>query len=109
MQHPYLSRINYQKQAKVYVCLFTCASTRGVHLELTHGLDVDNFLLALRRFAGRRRLPTTILTDNAKTFKASSKEVVKLPRAKEFQHYLTNNRVTWNFIVEKAPWWGGFW
>ena len=23
--------------------------------------------------------------------------------------YLTNNRVTWRFIVDRAPWWGGFW
>ena len=92
---------------KSYVCLFTCGSTRGVHLEVTHGLDVDNFLYALRRFSGKRGLPATILSDNAKTFKASSKEVVKLSRATEVQHYLANNRVTWNCIVERAPWWGG--
>jgi len=60
-----------------------CTSTRGVHLELTHGLDVDNFLLALRRFSGQRGLPATILSDNAKTFKAPSKKVKKLPRAAE--------------------------
>jgi len=23
--------------------------------------------------------------------------------------YLTDNHTTWNFIVEKAPWWGGGW
>lgn len=22
---------------------------------------------------------------------------------------LSNKRVTWKFIIEKAPWWGGFW
>ena len=36
---------------KVYVCLFTCASTRGIHLELTNSLDVTSFLLALCRFS----------------------------------------------------------
>jgi hypothetical protein len=25
------------------------------------------------------------------------------------KRYLHNNRITWNFIVERAPWWGGFW
>ena len=92
-------------QSKSYICVFMCASTRGVHLELTHGLDV--FLLALRRFSGRRGFPATSLSDNVKTFKASSKEVVKLTWAAEVQCYLTNNRVTWNFIVEKAGGGGG--
>ena len=38
--------------AKGYICLFTCASTRAVNLELTHGMSADTFLLAFRRFAG---------------------------------------------------------
>ena len=44
------------ESSKVYVCLFTCASTRAVHLELTRGLSVQAFLLAFRRFASRRGL-----------------------------------------------------
>ena len=35
---------------KAYVCLFTCASTRAVHLELTPSLNVGSFLLAFRKF-----------------------------------------------------------
>ena len=34
--------------------------------------------------------------------------MVKLTRSEEVQRYLTNNKVTWKFIVERAPWWGGF-
>ena len=94
---------------KVYVCLFTCASTRAVHLELTRGLTVQYFLLAFRRFASRRGLPATIQSDNAKTFQSSSKEIRKIARSPEVWRYLTDNRITWNFIVEKAPWWGGYW
>ena len=41
---------------KHYVLLFTCASTRAVHLELTRGVSVPAFLLAFRRFASRRGL-----------------------------------------------------
>ena len=36
------------KEDKVYVCLFTCASVKGVHLKLTRSLDVNSFLLAFR-------------------------------------------------------------
>ena len=70
---------------------------------------MESFLLAFRRFASRRGLPATLISDNAKTFKGSSKEVQKIARSKEVMRYLSNNRVSWKFIVEKAPWWGGFW
>ena len=95
------------QQEKVYICLFTCAATRAVHLELTRDIGVETFLLALRRFAGRRGLPATMISDNAKTFKSSSKQITKIIRSSEVQKYLTRNRITWKFIVERAPWWGG--
>ena len=98
-----------KENAKCYVCLFTCASTRAVHLELLRSLTVESFLLAFRRFASRRGLPAILISDNAKTFKRSSKEVQKIARSKEVMRYLSNNGVSWKFIVEKAPWWGGFW
>lgn len=94
---------------KVYVCLFTCASTRAVHLELTRGLTAQDFLLAFRRFASRRGLPATIQSDNAKTFRSSSKEIRNITRSPEVSSYLVNNQISWNFIVERAPWWGGYW
>lgn len=94
---------------KCYVCLFTCASTRAVHLELTRSLSVESFLLAFRRFTSRRGLPATLMSDNGQTFRGSSKEIVKIARSKEVMRYLAINGVSWKFIVEKAPWWGGFW
>ena len=53
----YFSESTDEKEtSKAYICLFTCASTRAVHLELTRGMNVDSFLLAFRRFVGRRGL-----------------------------------------------------
>ena len=94
---------------KAYICLFTCASTRGIHLELTQGLDVEAFLMAFRRFTSRRGVPATLISDNAKTFKASSTQIAKIRRSTEVSRYLIDNQITWTFIVERAPWWGGFW
>lgn len=54
-------------------------------------------------------LPANLQSDNAKTFKSSSKDIRKLVRSPEVWRYLTNNQISWNFIVEKAPWWGGYW
>ena len=43
------------------------------------------------------------------TFRSSAKELIKISRSEEMSQYLTNNRIMWNFIVEQASWWGGFW
>ena len=96
-------------QLKAYICLFTCASTRAVHLELTGSLNVEHFLLALRRFVGRRGLPATIWSDNAKTFKLTAKELQRIMSSPKIHRYLSNIRVEWKFIIDRAPWWGGFW
>ena len=100
---------NETESSKVYICLFTCASTRAVHLELSKSLNVPDFLLAFRRFASRRGLPATLKSDNAKTFKSSNKEILKIVRSNEVLRYLANQRISWNYIIERAPWCGGFW
>ena len=97
------------QQQKVYLCLYTCASTRAVHLEITEDLSAVSFLQSFRRFTSRRGLPSTILSDNAKTFKSASADIKKVVRCKEVQTHMVNNQIQWKFIVEKAPWWGGFW
>ncbi len=97
------------ENVKCYVCLFTCAVTRAVHLELVESLDVKSFILAFRRFCARRGLPGTIISDNAKTFKSASKEIRKLVRSPKLHEHLTSQGVKWKFIIELAPWQGGMW
>ena len=94
---------------KTYICLFTCASTRAVHLELLRDLSTNMFLTAFRRFVSRRGMPNKILTDNAKTFKAAAKEVATMYRSNNVKRYFADKGVSWEFITEKAPWHGGFW
>ena len=85
---------------KFYVCLFTCAVVRAVHLELTGSLTTEGFLLALRRFAARRGLPSVIYSDNAQTFKAAESHL---------SAYFGSLCPEWKWIVPRAPWWGGWW
>ena len=97
------------KATKVYVLLFTCASTRTVHLEIVERLDAETFLRAFRRFAAGKGLPSIVLSDNVKTFKRASEEIMKIIQAKRVQTYFTNKGITWRFSVKRAPWWGGMW
>ena len=93
---------------KVYVLLFTCCSTRAVHLELALDLSADVFIRCLRIFLVIRGLPELIISDNATTFKAAAKtlsESFSYPRVKKF---LASKRMDWRFNVDRAPCWGGF-
>jgi len=90
----------YQSKGEMYKCyiaLFTCASTRAVHLELTPDLSPTSFLRALRRFFGRRGLPTLFISDNGKTFKDA-----------EVKKFVLNRNIDWKFNVPTVSWWGGF-
>ena len=94
---------------KCYVCLYTCLSTRAVHLELVEGLDVESYIRSFRRFCARRGMPATLLSDNAKNFKSASKEIRKLVHSPKIFEYLANRKVDWQFIVALSPWIGGAW
>ena len=85
-----------QDTIRAYICLFTCASTRAIHLELARGLDVQSFLLAFRRYSIRRGLLATITSDNAEAFKASCNEIRRITRFEEVSQFLSNRRITWN-------------
>ena len=80
---------------KRYILLFTCGSTRAVHLELTRTLNAKDFNLAFQRFIARRGKPTVVYSDNAKTFLHAREDAAKLG-------------IDWKFITPRAPWQGAF-
>ena len=84
---------------KAYIALFTCTTSRGLHLELTPNLTASSFIMirALKRFKGRCGNPVLIISDNGKTIKDS--------KVREYCH---RENIAWKFNVEAAPWWGGF-
>ena len=96
---------------KAYVCLFTCVSVRAVHLDVVENLTTATFIRAFRIFVSRRDFPERLITDNAKNFKSAAQTVQPLAgqiiEAAASQKFLSHNGVTWQFIVERAPWWGG--
>ena len=57
-----------RSQVKRYGATFTCMSCQAVHIEITHFLDTDSFILALRRLIARRENIQTIFADNGSNF-----------------------------------------
>ena len=104
----YIKEPNCSTTKKVYILLFTCCSTRAVHLELATDLSADVFIRCLRRFTARRGLPEIIVSDNAKTFKSAAKVLTKVFSYPSVKRFLANRRISWKFNMDRAPWWGGF-
>ena len=100
------------KYQKMYICLYTCAVVRAVHLEVVEHQTVSSFLQSFRRFISRRGIPEIVFSDNAKNFKGASEELKNYTSSiittAESQKFLFNKGIRWYFIVERAPWWGGF-
>ena len=92
---------------KCYIALFTCCVTRAVHLELVENLLSSTFANCLRRVCSRRGTPTLMVSDNAKTFKATVKLLKKLAKDSTVVNFLESRRIIWRFNLERAPWAGG--
>ena len=97
---------------KVWVCLYTCLVTRAIHLELMSDMSTEQFLLGFRRFLSQHGKPKEIISDNASQFKFASDIIEKVWRQilseKDVLSYAANESIKWKFIVELAPWMGGF-
>ena len=94
--------------SKVYIALFSCCVTRAIHLELVRDLSAETFLCCLCRFAARRGMPSLIVSDNAKTFKAAERAIRWLFNQPKVKAELQTRQVTWRFNLERASWWGRF-
>ncbi|XP_045174518.2 uncharacterized protein LOC123535831 [Mercenaria mercenaria] len=64
-------------------------------------MTVESFILALRRFFSRKAIPKVIMSDNALTYIATAK-ILK-------EKVLGTHGITWSFIPQHAPWYGGWW
>ena len=96
-------------EGKACICLFTCATSRAIHLEVVTDLSTISFLMAFRRFAARRSLPQVMMSDNATTYTSAAEELTNLLKSEEIRTVLDREGIVWKFIPKKAPWFGGYW
>ncbi|GBM82347.1 hypothetical protein AVEN_54779-1 [Araneus ventricosus] len=89
---------------KVYIALFTCAVTRAIHLEVVSSLSTEHFLLAFCRFISRRGICRTV-----KSADIELKRLYMNISDPEAQNYFGKKGIKWQYIVERAAWWGGYW
>ena len=64
-----------RSELKRYGCLFTCLTTRAIHIEVCHSLETNSFINALQRFISRRGEPTEIRSDNGTNLVGAQREL----------------------------------
>ncbi|XP_068149483.1 uncharacterized protein [Drosophila tropicalis] len=99
-----------RRHQKRWGVLFTCLTTRAVHLEIATSLSTDSFLCVLKAFVARRGVPRTILSDNGTNFRGASRVL------KEHIEWISTSAVEqqyptleFKFNPPSSPHMGGVW
>ena len=97
---------------KAYGLIFTCCSTRAVHIELVKRLDTICFVNGLKRMIARRGIMKVIFCDNAQTFRHTRDEIQKLYRNIDLRKVRTlfqslPDPIEFRMNPARAPHWGG--
>ena len=95
---------------KRYMCLFTCMTSRAVHLEMAYALDTDSFLKAFYRMVNRRGCPEEVFSDNGSNFIRANKELSALVKELDQDNItgtVSRKGIKWYFNPPLAPHFGG--
>ncbi|KAJ2953338.1 hypothetical protein O0L34_g928 [Tuta absoluta] len=100
-----------RRHEKRWGTLFTCLTTRAVHIELAASLSASSMILALRRFMTRRGQPAVIFSDNGSNFVRADRELTEIWNECNdgLKQYAESKRIQWKFIPPGAPNMGGSW
>ena len=106
---------NRRKELKRYGVMFTCLCSRAIHIEVAHSLETDSFILALRRFIGRRGNIRQMRSDNGSNFFGAVRELRKSFRGmnhtqiSEYLQTCGTDWITWINNPPTASHMGGVW
>lgn len=104
-----------RKELKRYGVLFTCLSSRAIHLEVSATLETDSFMNALRRFINRRGPIRTIRCDQGSNLVGAKNELQKALSSMDqtrVRHFLLERNCDWfefQLNVPSASHMGGVW
>ncbi|KAK3748971.1 hypothetical protein QZH41_006839 [Actinostola sp. cb2023] len=104
-----------RRELKRYGALFTCMSSRAIHIEVSNSLETDSFLNAYRRFVGRRGPVRQLRCDRGTNFIGARNELQaaleQMNHHKIHQELLKDNCdwVVFKTNVPHASHMGGVW
>ena len=97
---------------KRYGVIFTCMTTRTVHIEIAHSLDTDLFLFALRLFISRTGQVQELCSDNGTSFTSEERglrESIQAWNHDKIHEEMLQRNIKWCFNPPNGSYHGGFW
>ncbi len=97
---------------KRYGVIFTCLTSRAIHLEVSSSLDTDSCINAIRRFICRRGPVNSIKSEQGTNFISSQRELsesLKSLNYDKIHDMLAMEAVKGEFNPTSAPHYGGVW
>lgn len=98
--------------SKRWAVLFSCMSTRAIHIELVESMDASSFINALRRFVSIRGPVKQFRSDCGTNFVGACKDLGISSthcNSAKIQNFLTEHECTWVFNPPRASHMGGSW
>ncbi|XP_028254480.1 uncharacterized protein LOC114430714 [Parambassis ranga] len=94
---------------KRWAVLFTCMSTRAVHIEVIESMSTSSFINALRRFFAVRGPAKLLRSDRGTNFVGASKELGIHYNDASLTNYLQDKGCSWEFNPPHSSHMGGSW
>ena len=100
-----------QSSEKRWGFLFTCLTTRAIHIELVPSMVTSSCVMAIERFISRRGTPSIICSDNGTNFVGAKKELLLCIKNwnAEAPLSLVHKGIKWKYNPPSAPHQGGAW
>ena len=103
-----------RSQVKRYGVIFSCLSTRAVHIEVACSLSTDSFICAFRRFLARRGPVKVIRSDQGTNLVGAKREMKKelkylTERNLQLGEEMLKHNVQWILNPPNASNFGGAW
>ena len=92
--------------------LFTCLTTRAVHVEIVTSMDTSSCVMGVELFVSRRGTPAMIWSDNGTNFIGAEKELresIEKWNVVNIAAELAHKGIKWSFNPPSAPHKGGIW
>ncbi|XP_061193706.1 uncharacterized protein LOC133201933 [Saccostrea echinata] len=98
-----------QAESKRWAIMFTCLTTRAIHIELVESMSSSSFINALRRFIALRGNVSLFRSDRGTNFIGATEDLGIDVTKGPVKNFLDKSKIVWTFNAPHSSHMGGVW